>query len=75
MNYSNLQAPELFLKRPYNKAIDLWSYGILLLDLVQEETPYPKQKFKRKLDDLVILGPVINEKVCIFYFDNRVHSR
>ncbi len=38
-------APEVILKSPYNEAIDMWSLGLVLAELIVGFTLYPGQTF------------------------------
>ena len=39
-------APELAGDRPYNYSVDLWSFGVLLYELVTGEPPFYSEKVK-----------------------------
>ena len=39
-NYLSKSAPEVLRKQPYNKAVDWWSLGILMYELLFGRTPF-----------------------------------
>jgi len=49
------QAPEILLRMPYGKAIDLWSIGIILYVMLGGYHPF-RASDERKVNDLVIQG-------------------
>ena len=42
-------APEIFQSASYTKAVDVWSYGVLLIRLFTLESPYPRETTSAQL--------------------------
>lgn len=51
-------APELIkLKKKYNHKVDIWSYGILAMEMADGEPPYINEKQAKVLFNIVTKDP------------------
>jgi serine/threonine protein kinase len=61
-------APEVVLNRLYNQSVDVYSFGILLHQLVSQELPYKEMNKKQYVDE-VVLG---NKRLYIYKHWNHL---
>ena len=52
-------APELIKKEPYDEKVDIWSLGMVAMELVEGEPPYLRMKHQQAMMSIVNRDPPV----------------
>ena len=55
-------APEMFLGRPYDAKVDLWSVGVILYECLFGKAPYKSESLEELVDKIKSEQPIGNSK-------------
>ena len=67
-NFDLIQAPEVLRKEAYRFAVDLWSFGVIMIKLIQKTYPFKNADDTEEYKKQVInYAPILSHKVNINY--------
>ncbi|KAH6880035.1 serine/threonine-protein kinase ste20 [Thelonectria olida] len=69
-------APEVIQKKPYDHKVDVWSMGIMAIEMIDGEPPYVTEDRSRAMDLIATNGrpPIVSEDSLSARFRGFVHS-